>query len=191
MLSMQSEETKELPHGKATMVQLEWRIKWAEMKPKEFQMKLSKKAKKIQQDKANITFVYWQIREFGVELGADSGFRDILQTLLFSDIHLIRVLDNHSLALKVKDTLYVFRVQEHLKASSAGLYRSVRRLKKKSSSSSIKYRVKRFEMKINFGLDSLTTKKIDLSFDFEKIKLEMAKEKKKKNKRRKSIELEI
>jgi hypothetical protein len=191
MISFQHESDKNIPKGKATMISFPWKIKWTDMKTQNLDMKLIKNLKKRQTKNENIKFIYWRIKEFGIEVAADSNYKMINHTMLFSDISLIRPLDNNTLAVKMKDRVFIFKLQEKIKKSTTGFYRVLRRMKKKSSSDSIKYRVKRFEMNINFGLSSLTASKIDLTFDFEQIKLQMAQEKKSKNKRRKSIEIDI
>ena len=191
MISFQHENNKNIPRGKATMIWFPWKIKWTDMKTQNLDLKLIKSMKKRQTKNENVKFIYWQVKEFGVEIAGDSNYKKIDHTMLFSDINLIRPLDNNTLALKSKDKVFIFKLQEKIKKTTSGFYRVLKRLKKKSTSDSIKYRVKRFEMNINFGLNTLTSNKIDLTFDFEKIKNQMANEKKSKNKRRKSIDLDI
>ena len=190
-ISFQNEDTKNIPRGKATMISFDWKIKWGDLKNTDLDMKLINKMKKKKTNHENVIFVYWQVKEFGVELSPDSNYKVIQQTLLFNEISIIRPLDNNTLAIKSNNTIFIFKLQEKIKNKKKGFYRILRKHKKKSNSDSIKYRVKKFEMNINFGLNALTAAKIDLTFDFEKIKLEMQNEKKSKSKRRKSIELDI
>ena len=191
MISFQHDSDKNIPKGKATMISFPWKIKWTDMKPQNLDLKLIKKLKKRRTQNENIKFVYWRIKEFGIEVATDSNYKMVNHTMLFSDISVIRPLDNNTLAIKLKDKVFVFKLQEKIKKSTTGFYRVLRRMKKKSNSDSIKYRVKKFEMNINFGLSSLTANKIDLTFDFEQIQFQMAKEKRSKNRRRKSIDLDI
>ena len=191
MISFKQEKNKDIPRGKATMIRFNWKIKWSDLKSQDLDLKLIKFMKKRQTNAANISFIYWQVKEFGLELSSDSNYKTIVHTMLFSDIDLIRALDQFTLAVKCNTSVMIFKLQEKIKKSSKGFYRVMKKFKKKSTADNIKFRVKKFEMNINFGLSSLKAKKVDLSFDFEKIKFQMQNEKKKKSKRRKSIHIDI
>ena len=191
MISMKETNDSKIPRGKATMLKFPWKIKWGELKTKDLDIKLKQKllANKTKQEK--IVFVYWQIKEFGLELASDSNYLNIIQTILFTDISMIKALDSKTLAMKNKENVVVFQLSEKIKKSSRSFYRVLKRLKKKNGSGNNKYRVKKFEMNIDFGLKNIVVGKIDFSFDFEKIKAEMAASKKKGKTRRKSIEIDI